>query len=220
MTAQKKRRRRSDGLATRERVIEVATEMFAASGYEATSLRQIAAAASIDIATLKYHYQDKAQLFGEVYSLGHAEFLKALAPVMQGLEAASTAAQVRELVRLLVVSMHDFVNDNLSFVKLTLFRLMEENTDVVGLEEELQSVALGALESVFEELHRRGAIREVDARAIVVFLISSFSMWNVTARVKPRWMGDPHIQTEEGRLRSERFFITTIERMLGVEQVG
>lgn len=217
MAVQKKRRRRSDGLATRERIIEVATQMFAAGGYEATSLRQIAASASIDIATLKYHYQDKASLFGEVYSAGHVAFLQALAPVMVGLDEAKTSAEVREIVRLLVVSMHDFIEGNLSFVKLTLFRLMEENSDVVSLEDELQTVALGALEGLFNELHQRGAIREVDARALVVFLISSFSMFNVTARVKPSWMGEPNIRSVEGRERSERFFITTIERMLGVE---
>ena len=213
----KKRRRRADGLATRERILEVATHMFAAAGYEATSLRQIAAASSIDIATLKYHYQDKASLFAEVYSQGHVEFLQALAPVMLGLDSAQDADQVRRMIHLLVTSMHDFVDSNLPFVKLTLFRLMEENTDIVVLEDELQVVALETLEGIFAKLASQGIIQPVDARGVVVFLISSFSMWNVTARVKPSWMAEPHIQTPEGRARSERFFITTVERMLGVE---
>ena len=52
---------RANGLATRERIVRAATEMFAEDGYEATSLRQIAMRADIDSATLKYHFGD--QLF-------------------------------------------------------------------------------------------------------------------------------------------------------------
>ena len=218
MTAKKTRRRRADGLATRQRILESATTMFSASGYEATSLRQIAAAASIDIATLKYHYKGKPELFAQVYGRGHGLFIEAIAPVMAELSQSQDAQDVRDVIAVLVDTIHEFVAQEQHFVKLTLFRLMEDSLDVIGLEDELQQVALEALEHVFADLARRGISSAVDARGFVVFLITSFCMWSVTAKVKPAWLGGAHIETPEGQARSKAFFQIAVERMLGVEQ--
>ena len=213
----RRRRRRADGIATRERVLDVATSLFASGGYEATSLRQIAAASGIDIATLKYHFDDKAALFAMVYEAGHAHFLEAIAPLLHDLELAASRQDVRLLVERLVASMQDFVEEHLDFVRLVLFRLLEDSSDIIGLEDDLQTVAIGMMEQRFQALIERGVIEPIDARALVAFLISSFAMWQVTARVKKNWVGEPGIETQEGRLRSERYFVTAITRILGVE---
>lgn len=214
----RRRRRRADGIATRERVLQMATSLFASSGYEATSLRQIAAASGIDIATLKYHFDDKAALFAMVYEAGHTRFLEAIVPLLQDLEQANSRQDVRELIERLVSSMQCFVGDNLDFVRLVLFRLLEDSSDIIGLEDDLQTVAIGMMEDRFQALIERGVIEPIDARALVAFLISSFAMWQVTARVKKHWVGEPGIETPEGRLRSERYFVTAITRILGVEE--
>lgn len=218
MAQKKKRRRRADGIATRKRVLKAASTMFAAGGYEATSLRQIAAASDIDIATLKYHFDDKPNLFALVYQRGHEAFLTALAPSLAALDEARTRADVRHAIERIVVDMHDFVGEHTEFVKLTLFRLLEESVDVIGLEDDLQSIALAAIEDKFKALIARGVVQPIDARAVVVFMISSFSMWQVSARVKDTWLGPPHIDTAEGRARSEAYFITAFQRLLGVEE--
>ncbi len=214
----RKRRRRADGIATRQRVLQVATTLFASGGYEATSLRQIAAASDIDIATLKYHFGDKANLFAQVYQAGHELFVAVLAPLVTQIEEAKTRSDVRDLVGNLVRSMQDFVGEHLEFVRLVLFRLMEDSDDIIGLEDDLQTTVIGLLEDRFQSLIERGVIEPIDARALVAFLISSFSMWQVTARVKTHWVGEPGIDTPEGRLRSEEYFITVIERILGVDE--
>ncbi len=214
MAARKKRR--ADGLATRERIIASATTMFAASGYEGTSLRQIAASASIDIATLKYHYGDKATLFAQVYSQGHAVFVSELAPILEAFAGVNTQEELRPVLRLFSARMHDFVAGNLSFIKLTLFRIIEENVETIDVEDDLQVAAIGILSEAFAELGRRGVICDVDTRALSAFLISSFLTWHVLARTKPEWVGDPHIDSDPGRARSEDFFVATLERILGV----
>lgn len=217
MIVKKTRRRRADGLATRQRILTASTKMFAASGYEATSLRQIAAASSIDIATLKYHYKGKPELFAQVYGEGHRSFVSAISPVMIELSQAQSAQDARVVVSALVDAIHDFVSTEKHFVKLTLFRLMEDSLDVIGLEDELQQETLEALEIVFADLSRRGITADVDARGFVVFLITSFCMWSVTAQVKPGWLGAPALGTKDGQVRSRTFFQTAIERMLGIE---
>ena len=86
------------------------------------------------------------------------------------------------------------------------------------LPDDLQKIALDMLEERFKSLIERGVVAPIDPRALVVFLISSFSMWHVSARLKKSWMNPPYLDTPEGRARSERYFITTFERLLGVEE--
>jgi AcrR family transcriptional regulator len=215
MSRSKKRRAtRANGRATRERILEEATRIFADGGYEASSLRQIARAADIDSATLKYHFGDKPNLFGEVYRRGHEAFLEVLDPLLLRLHSVDHRDQLRDVLDDFVVDMHDFVEENLPFVRLTLYRMLEDSEDVIALEEELQTVAITTLEKTFNGLIERGIVRGVDARAFVVFLVSSFSTWHVTGRVKARWLGDPPLESLDGRSRSEEFFVDLVETYL------
>lgn len=205
---------RANGVATRERILEAAEQFFAAMGYEATSLRQVAAGAGIDIATLKYHVADKPTLFGEVYARGHNRFMQAIEPILQRLDEVRTEADMSELLDDFVTRVHDFVESDFAFVRMTLFRALEDSEDVISIEEELQAIAISRIESKFRRLAERGIIREVDMRALVVFLVSAFSAWHVTGRFKPSWLGSPNLDSAAGRARSEAFFIDLLESWL------
>lgn len=215
MKKPRKRTPRADGLATRRRLLSAATEMFSAAGYEATSLRQIAAAASVDLATLKYHYGDKPALFAEVYRVGHQSFLDLLTPFLEGIDAVEDADQMRAEVRVLVSRILDFFEANRSFTRLVLYRLLEDSSDVIDAEEELQGIALALIESAFDGLIERQIIRPIDVRALITLMVSSFSMWFVTCEVKPRWIGEPQPGfSGPGRDRAEAFFYEFMERFL------
>jgi len=207
---------RANGQATQVRVIEAATNMFATTGYEATSLRQIAAAADIDIATLKYHFADKQTLFGEIYRIGHHDFLAVISPFLDELEVVQSRESLSVLVDDFVVAMHDFIENSLPFVRMTLFRMLEGSEDVISLEEELQVLAISQIDSKFRSLINRGLVPDFDTRAFVVFLVASFSTWHITGRVKPHWLDKPGLDSEAGRARSEAFFISLFEKFLGL----
>ena len=53
-------------ISTRERILAAAVEVFTRQGYAATTTRDVAAAAGVNIATLHYHHQSKEALFGTV----------------------------------------------------------------------------------------------------------------------------------------------------------
>ena len=59
----------------RERILEVAEEMFASQGYRAVSIRDIARACGVTNAALYYHFPSKAALFREVLAR-HLEGLR------------------------------------------------------------------------------------------------------------------------------------------------
>jgi AcrR family transcriptional regulator len=52
----------NDAPRTRERILDVALRMFADKGYEATSMREIAAQLGISKAALYYHFDSKADI--------------------------------------------------------------------------------------------------------------------------------------------------------------
>ncbi len=59
----RRRGRRAGESATREQVLEAARERFARQGYDATTIRQVAADAEVDPALVHYHFGAKADLF-------------------------------------------------------------------------------------------------------------------------------------------------------------
>lgn len=56
----------SKQLPTRERILLAASKVFTSKGYAATSTRDIATAAGVNISTLHYHHRSKEELFNVV----------------------------------------------------------------------------------------------------------------------------------------------------------
>ncbi|WP_229401726.1 TetR/AcrR family transcriptional regulator [Micromonospora okii] len=81
------RPRRAENRDTREVVLAAATALFAARGFDAVGLRQVAAAAGVDVATVSHHTGTKAQLYD-------ACFARVFAAERQALESATRAARV------------------------------------------------------------------------------------------------------------------------------
>src|ERR1700684_2421524 len=57
---------RADALRLRQRILEVATELFLAKGYGSTTIEAVAAHAGISKRTLYHRFDDKAALFAAV----------------------------------------------------------------------------------------------------------------------------------------------------------
>ncbi len=51
----------------KDRILDVAEELFALHGYDGVSIRQIASAAEVDVALANYHYGKKLELFHAVF---------------------------------------------------------------------------------------------------------------------------------------------------------
>ncbi|WP_414691682.1 CerR family C-terminal domain-containing protein [Noviherbaspirillum sp.] len=62
------RKQRSDGAEARERLLHAALRQFAEKGFAKTSTRDIAQAADINIASIRYYFGDKAGLYRAVFT--------------------------------------------------------------------------------------------------------------------------------------------------------
>ncbi len=97
---------RSDGVETRAHILQVAGRLYADKGYEATTSREICAAAGTNMAAVNYHFGGKEGLYEAVLVEAHGQLVR-----LDDLEAiarsdASSEAKLRALLGLLVRRSH------------------------------------------------------------------------------------------------------------------
>jgi AcrR family transcriptional regulator len=69
---------------TKDKIIEVATALFADHGYEGASVREIAKNAGVNLAAINYHFTSKQNLYQEVLREGICEFEKNIENLTKG----------------------------------------------------------------------------------------------------------------------------------------
>lgn len=85
------------GEATREAIIEAAYQLFIEHGYHGTSMRDIAAGASITAGSIYNHFTDKEQIFKAVILAYHPLVL--VVPRLAEVEGQSTEELIRDAAR-------------------------------------------------------------------------------------------------------------------------
>ena len=76
---------------TRTRILDAAESLFMAHGYEGTSMRQITGAASVNLASVNYHFGSKEQLIQEVLRRRLDPLNEARMRVLDAMELAAGA---------------------------------------------------------------------------------------------------------------------------------
>ena len=81
---------RKDGLETRERLLDTACSIFAAKGFQDTSIAEICEHAGANVAAVNYHFGGKDALYAEVWRHTFETFMQAY-PLDGGLPANAPA---------------------------------------------------------------------------------------------------------------------------------
>ncbi|MFC6885531.1 MULTISPECIES: TetR/AcrR family transcriptional regulator [Actinomadura] len=112
----------------RERVLDVATRLFAALGYDGTSTRLIAEAAGLNIATVAYHFGGKRDLYLAVMERAHQTERAALESVLAGITPDASG------LRALLDRYLDFCVERPEIPSLWMHRWLSDAADVAHLE--------------------------------------------------------------------------------------
>lgn len=160
---------------SRERILAVATDLFARRGYEATSTRAIGDAAGLNIATVAYHVGGKAELYREVMTLAHRAQHDAVVAALDDVAACEpTPAATR-------VALHGFVDSYLDFClrhpevpSLWMRRWLDEGEDLAAIEREFAGPLVARVAAELRTtLDRAGLDHEVDLEMLVYSIVWS-----------------------------------------------
>ncbi|MEU4326827.1 TetR/AcrR family transcriptional regulator [Nonomuraea dietziae] len=113
-----------------EVILKVATQLFAALGYDGTSTRQIAEAAGLNIATVNYHVGGKRELYLAVMERAHQAERGALERAIAETEGADPVTRVHQLADRYL----DFCVDNPEVPALWMHRWLSDAGDITDLE--------------------------------------------------------------------------------------
>ncbi len=93
---------RSDGVETRQKLLEAATEIFARKGFRSTRVAEICKLAGANVAAVNYHFGSKVALYAQVWREAFAEAAKAL-PIDGGVDPrARPADRLKGFIRSMV----------------------------------------------------------------------------------------------------------------------
>ena len=86
--------------ATKELILDAAESLFANSGFQATSLRDITGAAGVNLASVNYHFGSKDALLTALFERHFSPLNKRRSELLDALEATSAdAVNIEDLVR-------------------------------------------------------------------------------------------------------------------------
>jgi AcrR family transcriptional regulator len=135
-------------LPVREKLLKVATEQFAAVGYEATTMRSIASLAGVTLPTVYHYFGDKANLYLEAC-------VSCFAPrAERGLAAyrQSSGREEQRVLRFFVDLAHDLLEDE-NFFKLVHREMIDQNREGIRrLTERCWKQSFAALCTAFRTL--------------------------------------------------------------------
>jgi len=84
---------------TRRRLLERAAELFADRGFDGVTVREICHAAGANVASVNYHFGDKAGLYGEVVEVAIDAMRAVATTAMQASQGAGAQDRLRAYVR-------------------------------------------------------------------------------------------------------------------------
>jgi AcrR family transcriptional regulator len=175
-------------LATRERLIEAATHLFATEGLHSVTSHDIAREAGVAAGTFYLHFRDKHDIFREIA-------FEAVQGLRKGLEQATerAGASLQSAVRARAEE---------------LLRFAEQNRDLVqilfGRENRAADVGADVLEALAEwaERHWRARIQGGSVRADLHPTVVAQGVLGMLARVVAWWAEEPERAPRESVVRT------------------
>jgi len=184
--------------ATKERILQVAEEVFAQKGFEGTRTRDIAEQARINISTLHFHWKSKEDLYAAVYQNLLAQRAR-LAEEVLALLDQPPKSHWQETVQAVVNKMFHFFRAHQYAARLDSYRILEATAPSVVLQQ-----GQSLLMSVAERLRARlpvELVQRLDIELTILTLNSLLRDYFTNPAIFGRILGERGKDALENRMK-------------------
>ena len=196
-------RPRADGAEpTRDVILRVATDLFARNGFDAVSIRAVADAAGVDVATVHHHAGGKLVLYQSCFAQVFEAERRALEPVI----AAAADGDVLAALHRVLDAFVDFLEERPETTGLWLRRWLEPERHA-GIDERYSTPLYEQVERVLAAADKAGVLHEPQPHLAVRSLI-----WAVHAHAVTALRGDV---PADSRFALRAFVHRWLDRMYG-----
>lgn len=158
------RRTRSDGKASRRRILDAAAEIAGERGYEGTSISLVSQRSGLPASSIYWHFKDKDDLIAAVIDDSYSRWLASLSAPGKAEAERDPARGFAARFRQTAASLAEFPD----FVRLGLMLILEHRpTEPTGRQKfvDIRSTMHEVLREVFRHLHPDLEVGQVDALA-------------------------------------------------------
>lgn len=140
-------------VSTEEKIKDAARKIFTKKGFLATTIRDIAAEADINLASVNYYFRSKEKLFEFIMDETISRLFNKVEPVLN-----NEAMTIREKLELSIGYYIDNVLENPDFVFFTVSEIMSGRLHSPGLTAKMQSLEQSHFATQLKQLHSEGKI--------------------------------------------------------------
>ena len=197
--------RKTADSSTRDRVLAAATKLFAERGYGLTSMRDIARATRMRVASLYHHFKSKGDLYHQVLDQEQSKMRELINSAL-----AEETEFPKQIERMVTIAF-DYHRRNPSLAKLGLRMLLGD-----GLTRPYDSRWLGMVEALLRPRAAKHEIKPIDP---ALFLISAAAIiqHHAVSNGTFRDIVGRHLEEEEIERRAREHVTQMILRSLGLD---
>jgi AcrR family transcriptional regulator len=201
-----------DPSSTKERLLQVAQELFAQKGFYATSTREITRQANTNVASLYFHWRSKENLYLAVYHRLFQQLTQMSKDVVDLLEEGLRTHKSLEAVIYPVADRaFSFFATNRDLARLNFHRMLEGGALAVKVEQEFENPLYQAMARCYQRLTEEGLIQVSDPEFLPFSLEILLDLYFVNPERLERALG---LSRTALRVRMRTHFRATFVRLL------
>ena len=182
--------------STEEKIKDAARNIFTKKGYLATTTRDIAAEANINIASINYYFRSKEKLFEFIMDETIGGLFNKVEPILN-----NENITVNEKIELCVGYYIDTVLENPDFIFFAVSEVMSGSLNNLSMVNKMKSLEKSHFAGQLKDLHTRG---EISFHPVNLF-------WNVSGMIFFPFLTRPRM-LDSGYFTSDEFKILMQER--------
>ncbi len=183
-------------VSTEEKIKEAARKIFTKKGFLATTIRDIATEADINLASVNYYFRSKEKLFEFIMDETIGRLFNKIEPVLN-----NTEMSIAEKLKICVGYYIDNILENPDFVFFTVSEVMSGSLTNLAMVNRMKSL---------EQSHFAGQLKALHTQGKISFHPVNL-LWNITGMLFFPFLTRPRM-LESGYFTSEEFFTLMQER--------